>query len=143
MSYCRFSSNNFRCDVYVYEDVYGGWTTHVAAYRHAIPPIPTIPTGWWTGLGEYDENTKRIVYPNRFVQAAAWVMLRVYMASSRLHSWSARVIPRRKIGLPFDGMRFNDDSPSACADRLEELRAIGYKVPQCAIDALRGEGGTK
>lgn len=29
MSYCRWSSDNFKCDVYVYADVSGGWTTHV------------------------------------------------------------------------------------------------------------------
>jgi hypothetical protein len=33
MSYCRWSSNDFQCDVYVYEDVAGGWTTHVACNR--------------------------------------------------------------------------------------------------------------
>ncbi len=37
MSYCRFSSDNFMCDVYVYEDCAGGWTTHVAGVRNLKP----------------------------------------------------------------------------------------------------------
>lgn len=39
MSYCRFSSDGFNCDVYVYEDCAGGWTTHVAANRGEKGPI--------------------------------------------------------------------------------------------------------
>jgi len=33
MSYCRFSSNNWDCDVYVYESGYVGFVTHVASRR--------------------------------------------------------------------------------------------------------------
>ena len=45
----------------------------------------------------------------------------------------------RKIGLPEDGETFNDATAGDCADRLEYLRALGYQVPQYAIDALREE----
>ena len=45
MSYCRWSSMNSMCDVYVYEDDAGGWTTHVAAKRRILPPIPSLPLG--------------------------------------------------------------------------------------------------
>lgn len=31
MSYCRFSSEDYQCDVYAYADVAGGYTIHVAA----------------------------------------------------------------------------------------------------------------
>jgi hypothetical protein len=30
MSYCRFSSDDFHCDLYCYESTGGGWMTHVA-----------------------------------------------------------------------------------------------------------------
>ena len=33
MSYRRWSSDDFQCDVYVYESVAGGFVTHVAANR--------------------------------------------------------------------------------------------------------------
>ena len=34
MSYCRFSSEDFSCDVYVYDDAMGGTTVHVAGNRY-------------------------------------------------------------------------------------------------------------
>lgn len=34
---------------------------------------------------------------------------------------------------------FIEDSPKSCADRLEELRMNGLRVPQGAIDRLRRE----
>jgi hypothetical protein len=43
------------------------------------------------------------------------------------------------IGLAHDGQTFDDPTPEACADRLEQLRAAGYVVPQSAIDRLREE----
>ena len=44
MSYCRFSSEDFASDVYVYEDVCGGYTTHVARARvdYASPLPPRV-----------------------------------------------------------------------------------------------------
>lgn len=139
MSYCRFSCMNFMCDVYVYEDCYGGWTTHVAGSRCIIPPIPKVPWSWMPRLGHYDNATHRVIYPNRFIAAVAWVWLRILVASDRLHMWSLGLIPRRRIGLPCDGARFNDEAPADCAARLEELRDMGYNVPQYAINALQEE----
>lgn len=114
MSYCRWSSMNDMCDVYVYEDVAGGWTTHVATKRRILPPIPSLPLG-------------RV--PTRL-----WLLWDRYVHRATLH-----LIPLRPIGLPHDGCSFNDSTPGACADRLESLRAMGYRVPLYAIDTLREE----
>lgn len=35
MSYCRWSSMDYQCDLYIYDDVSGGLTVHVAAGRLA------------------------------------------------------------------------------------------------------------
>jgi alkanesulfonate monooxygenase SsuD/methylene tetrahydromethanopterin reductase-like flavin-dependent oxidoreductase (luciferase family) len=43
------------------------------------------------------------------------------------------------IGLPHDGESFLDGTPAQCADRLERLRAMGYNVPEYAINTLREE----
>lgn len=40
MSYCRWSSDNWDSDVYCYEDVSGGYTTHVAGNRITSPVTP-------------------------------------------------------------------------------------------------------
>src|SRR5690348_16950208 len=39
MSYCRWSSMNWTCDLYCYADITGGWTTHVAP-RRRIEAVP-------------------------------------------------------------------------------------------------------
>lgn len=141
MSYCRFSSMNWQCDVYVYEDVSGGWTTHVAGRRRRIPPIPDLPLHRLPNFGgTWSKELRRMVYPNRinavcaklsFTFAAFW--------HNRIHMGSLHLIPLRPIGLPHDGARFNDDTPEDCAYTLETLRAAGYVVPQYAIDSLRRE----
>lgn len=140
MSYCRFSSNNWMCDVYVYDDVSGGWTTHVAARKRAIPPIPDLPYGLLPSFGgKWDRETRRVVYPSPWRAVAGRVVGRIAQGWYRLHMWSLHLIPLRPIGLAHDGARFNDASAADCADRLEMLRRVGYTVPQYAIDALRAE----
>jgi hypothetical protein len=118
MSYCRWSSDDFQCDVYVYESAHG-WETHVAGQRPvldvaALPPAPSR-----TPDGQFD--------------VAAW-MVRHHAVMAQLDGCE-----RRPIGLPHDGESFTDATPGECADRLEALRALGYNVPQGAIDALREE----
>lgn len=114
MSYCRWSSDDYQCDVYVYHDVHGGWTTHVAGRRHVPPePLPE-PVAYRDDPGGWMER----------------------------HTAVMKLLDRAKlvaIGLPHDGERYNDPTPGAAADRLERLREAGYNVPQYAIDALRGE----
>lgn len=109
MSYCRWSSNDFRCDVYVYEDCAGGWTTHVAGNRV-----------------RRDANDRPIHFD--------WHQPHV---TGDYDAWAAENLSA--IGLPHDGETFNDPTPGECADRLEALRALGYNVPQYAIDELREE----
>lgn len=115
MSYCRFSSDDFQCDVYVYEDCMGGFTTHVAGrrvvYKEALPPRVPLDKE------HIDAFVAREVRIGEMVDAAT----------------------RVEIGLPHDGESFNDPDAAACAERLESLRALGYRVPQYAIDMLRDE----
>ena len=113
MSYCRFSSDDYQCDVYCYEDSSGGFTTHVAGNRPLL------------------DGTLPPVAP--FSDTAAWIE-----RHEKVMRW-VKTADRTKIGLPFDGEGFNDPTASGCADRLEWLRGLGYNVPQYAIDALREE----
>ena len=108
MAYCRFSD----CDVYVYEDVSGGWTTHVAGWRNAAGNAPAID---WT--------TKETA-------------LASFQASNK---WNEQNTEYVNIDLPSAGMSFNDASPGTCANRLEALKAEGFDVPQDVIDELREE----
>lgn len=115
MSYCRWSSEDFQCDVYVYEHCDGGWTTHVAGLRYVFAePLPEEVL--------FSEET-----------CAAWI--------ERHEKVSAMLNPDTMvaIGLPHDGKTFSDETPGDCADRLETLQKLGYRVPQYAIDDLREE----
>lgn len=114
MSYCRFSSDIGKSDVYVYESDYG-WVTHVARNRiqtdEELPPIVML----------YHENTQAFLD-------------RVKKVSDILARGK-----RVGIGLPWDGTTFTDSTPKKCADRLIALKELGYHVPQHAIDALLEE----
>lgn len=121
MSYCRWSSMNWMCDVYVYE-ADEGFVTHVAGSRSIVPPIPKLPIWFLVRKGPLERLTARL-----------------WFYSDRLNLWTKGKIPSRKIGLAHDGESFTDDSPAACADRLSWLRDVGYNVPQYAIDELLTE----
>lgn len=113
MSYCRFSSDGFQSDVYVYESCHGGFTTYVAARRRA-KRIPDID---WTS----DETIRASIAAQR----------------EALDDPDNVFID---LNLGADGAMFNDPSAKDCADRLIWLREKGYRIPQFAIDALREEG---
>lgn len=115
MSYCRFSSENFGCDVYVYEYCYGGWRTHVARSR-VVGEVPALAP-----------------------LSAGPEQIEAFIQSYRAQTDFMKAAVREPIGLPHDGEDFIDDGPDECADRLESLQALGYKVPQHVIEALRGE----
>ena len=115
MSYCRFSSNNFDCDLYCYEDCYGGFTTHVAGNRikgvSGIPKLPPIERGNWK---EYDQAYKKQM---------AWL----------------ETAEHEEIGLEFDGMRFNDPDLESFLARVKSLKEAGYHVPDFVISSIEHE----
>lgn len=115
MSYCRWSSDDFQCDVYVYESCHGGFDTRIAGNKVIFDgPLPEPVEIKSENMDAFFER-KKIV--DKMLDRAK----------------------REKIGLEYDGETFNDPTASECADRLESLKAMGYNVPQYAIDALREE----
>ena len=112
MSYCRWSSDDFQCDVYCYESVYGGFETHVAGLRRVFkePLPPEVPFE--------KEHLEAFVARRQKIMAMCEESTLV------------------KIGLPCDGKDFIDDDAGSCAARLMDLKSMGYRVPQYAIDAL-------
>ena len=114
MSYCRFSSDDFQCDVYCYEDCAGGFTTHVATNRRT-PKEPFPP---------------RI---NPVTDFKAW------WAREKIVGEMLKAAERKPIGLPHDGQHFNDPDLQSFLDRLLSLKAEGYNVPDYAIETVRDE----
>ena len=119
MSYCRFSSDNFMSSVYVYADFSGGYTIHVASHKCIFSPIPSFPISW-----SYSESK---------------ILKTLFWWSYKIHMWTVRNIPMRDITLPCAGDTYCLPDIESCINKLQELRAIGHRVPQQAIDRLREE----
>lgn len=114
MSYCRWSSDDWTCDVYVYEGSCG-FVIHVAGNRVCgdIPRTPELTT---------DPAS-----------------IEAYVAAHQAQMKFLETCQRQPIGLPFAGESLSAESAGECADELEKLRTLGYNVPQYAIDNLREE----
>ena len=117
MSYCRWSSNNWDCDLYCYADSGGGYTTHVAENRIVgeVPKEPPIRQGMTDA--EWDEYFK---------------------AHRKQMDW-LKTAKHKHIGLPCDGQSFNDETLEEFLDRVTMLRDAGYHVPPWLIDDIRQE----
>lgn len=121
MSYCRWSSNNWNCDVYCYEGS-DGFTTHVARNRVVgeVPPLPAFPPQ------DADEATV-----HAWAEQAA--------AAHKRQSDFLETCQRVAIGLPWDGHSFYDPDLTTFLERLTVLRDLGYTVPQYVFDAIEQE----
>lgn len=149
MSYCRWSSDHFECDVYVYESVSGGWTTHVAGRRRKTPLPDSIkamyPTDW-KAADAVDRYMEASAADQAFTDSQPCDEHMVnYLQTDgttrpriRRSLKDSEYLDLSTIG-PEAGESYSDDSPGQCADRLEALKAKGFNVPQYAIDALREE----
>ncbi|SRR5258708_2167503 len=111
MSYCRWSSDNWKSDLYCYESVHGGWYTHVAGMRY-VGEAPSID--WRAAPSIVD---------------AAHKAVRAFMENCE----------RASIGLPHDGETFVDTSVADFHARLLMLRQCGYHVPDHAIAEAESE----
>lgn len=112
MSWCRFSSDNFRCDLYVYESD-DGFAVHVASNRH-MGPLLEFPY-----LGDIPSDADGV---------ARWTYL--HQAATR----PLEDCPTIPIGGPYDGQAFYALAPDELVETLEMLRDAGYLMPRTLID---------
>lgn len=119
MSYCRFSSDDFLCDAYVYEHYLGGFVIHLAAtrpvYKEPLPAVVPI---------DKEHTTEWMVRHKKVMEMV-------------------RSAERRSIGLPHDGETFEEPTAIDCATKLTQLKDMGYNIPQLAIEALLAEASEK
>lgn len=117
MSYCRWSSDDWRCDLYCYEHVDGGWTTHVAVRK----PID-VPRELPFPVGTEDKAAVQ-----------AWVdshnAVMKYLETAEY----------RNIELPHAGKTFNDPTLEAFKERLLYLRGLGYHFPDYVLEEVDEE----
>ena len=107
MSYCRWSSDDFQCDLYCYADASGGWTTHVASNR-LVGDAPHVD---WLLIGGDDKNAA------------------LFFEQHRAQSDWLDTAEHAPIGLPHGGATFDDPTLEAFRKRLLDLRALGYRFP--------------
>lgn len=117
MSYCRWSSDNWQCDLYCYEDCSGGWTTHVASRRR----VGDIPDDRMQDFLEMKITAEEYI-ENHKAQMEA-------VGNSELVC----------IGLPHDGETFNDATLEQFKARLLLLRSIGYRFPDYVLERVEEE----
>jgi len=118
MSYCRFSDDLFRSDVYVYKRENGWYQIQVAGYRLTFDrsDLPERPE-------ENDDN-----FETKFKKHYAALNKKLEQENLR-----------KPIGGPHDGELFAEPTASKCADRLEQIEKVGYSVPDGVISKLRND----
>ena len=128
MSYCRWSSDGFACDVYVYEHYSDGYVCHIAARKIVnLDEAPHCPS-WFDYPTDEDGRLSDDSINDFMLKHRAWM------------DWLSKSAIREDIGLEFDGKTFNHDSATSMANDLFILKQMGYQVPQYVIDALYEEG---
>lgn len=124
MSYCRFSSDNWKSEVYVYANVSGAWTIHVAGNK-IVGDVPEEDLSFLSIKDRESPEYKAAI--QRFTDGHKAALGFLATAS------------RCDLTLPHAGETFDTASPGDCADKLEELAALGYHIPAGVIDDLRAE----
>ena len=121
MSYCRWSSDNWRCELYCYEDISGGYTTHVAGRKRigleTLPPNPLVE------LIENAEGEIKDGWNDRY----------------RTHHDALMALPLEDITLPHAGETFNDPDLASFKERLLWLRSLGYSFPDYVLATIDEE----
>lgn len=110
MSYCRWSSDNWKSDIYAYESDYG-YEIHVAGNRIVgdVPPV------------DYMADIETVK--------------RQYAAYSAFMDGAERV----PINLPHAGESFTCGDLEDFAWRLRLLREVGYHVPDYVFEEIAEE----
>lgn len=114
MSYCRFSDDDYRSDVYCYQGA-NGYVTHVASMRVLgdIPHLPTFPANL---SGD---------------EASAWVA--AHEAQMEYLEYSQK----EAISLPHAGKTILNETEIEMQATLWMLKDLGYHIPTRAIWTAR------
>jgi hypothetical protein len=115
VSCCRWSSDDWRSDLYVYESQQG-IEIHVASYRRPQAFFDAIPEP--VPFDQYDDAV-----------LARWFD-RDRKVHDMLHQYEFE-----SIGLPHDGESFTLE-PAEAAEAVTYLAALGYHVPVGVAEAL-------
>ena len=117
MSYCRWSSMNWTCDLYCYADITGGWTTHIAPRRR----VEAVP----------EDRQEDFI--------ARKISLDEYTDRHHQQMVALEQIPFEPLRLPHAGETFHDATLAEFKRRVLDLRRLGYRFPDEVIDQIDAE----
>jgi hypothetical protein len=112
MSYCRWSDDNWRSDIYAYESA-DGYAIHVGSMRIVgeVPPLPKngafVSEEWWDAY--------------------------------RIQAEFVRNAERQPIGMPHDGKFYLEPTLDEFEARLQWLQDAGYRMPAWVFDLIHEE----
>ena len=121
MAYCRWSSDNFKCDLYVFEVVGGGYQVHIAGTR----VVGEVPPLMWPRLE-----------PGELIEDDDFYLLeQSYKAQGDFLETAERV----PIGLPWDNTSFWFQELGELRMFLNAAKTIGYQFPDEIFDIIEEE----
>lgn len=115
MSYCRWSSDNWKCDLYCYEG--DKFITHIAG-RRRVGHIPD------DRLSDFLQNK---ITPEEY---------------TKLHKEQMKAVKAcgfEDITLPHAGETFEDEDLESFKERLLYLREVGYRFPDYVLEQIDEE----
>lgn len=118
MAFCRFSDDDYRCEVYIYESDEGDYVVHVAGQRVQWDPPKPNP---------YDPEQIRKLSDKKVLEA------------EKRYQHLLRSAPKEKIELPFAGRSFREEEIEAVIVRVQLLKELGYRIPDWVLEALDEE----
>ncbi len=124
MAICRWSDENFTCDLYIYHHVHGGLQLDVAGNRYAYDRSKAPR---WAETPSLDaDDSVWAAWSEIYAQQRA--QLRKLMEEGGLEP----------INGPYDGHHENFEDPESLIEFIEkELIPAGYEVPRWVIPTLK------
>ena len=117
MSYCRWSTDNFNCDLYAYQSD-RGYIIHVCAGKYS----GDIPKNDMSFL---DSGTKEDIDK--------------YLQTSKVQSDYLKTCGTEPIGLPYDGETFELETIEDFYNKMQELIKVGYRCPESVLEGIKDE----
>lgn len=117
MSYCRWSTDDFKCDLYCYRadgTNSSVWVTHIANSRR-------------------DWNPPYELYSPEVLQNDHWRLL------YKFYHILMHKVPFTLIGLPYDGETFKDHTLEDFLVRVLVLKDAGYNMPDSLMERIKSE----
>ena len=127
MSYCRFSSDNYKSDIYLH-DSNQGLCLDIASNRIVGEP-PTFDLATIKGLYEHKEGS-----------AEYQAILDEFMAAQKAKDNFMDTVKHMPINLEHAGETFYFGDYKKCVEFLRVLIALGYHVPDGVIESVIEEG---